>query len=133
MTAVSAVSTRDARIYRVNAWREMKGRPELYFSPRLTGCFQLDIDGTARRDYEDRKPWGWRTSSWAKWNKPVGYFRAEVKTALRRSSKIPGGSTFPAWCNPITPKEMAKWRKSDPRPTPVTFYDGKLDTKRAAL
>jgi hypothetical protein len=131
MTAVSAVSTRDARIYRVNAWREMKGRPALTFPERSPEPETLTPGGPewwteANTRLWSLQQWGTEDSKTVVspaqevWSQPL-YGAGSVQKASAACKK------------PLTAKEMAKWRKSDPRPTPVTFYDGKLDTKRAAL
>lgn len=48
----------------------------------------------------------------------------EVKRALRRTRLV--------YCG-IPRRTLALWRLSDPRPTPIHFWDGTIDHKRVAL
>lgn len=127
-------STREARVYRVNAWREIKGRPALTFAePALRGWWQLGLFGKATRDYSNGKKWDYLAKQSNRWLRDPHWVVGEVKTALRRSTSIPPTNSLRTMFPPLAPKVMAKWRKTDPRPTPTTFYDGQTDYKRLVL
>jgi hypothetical protein len=128
MTATAVdLRTRDARIYRVNAWREMKGRPELTFPEPVTEAETLTPGG----------PEWWTEANTRLWNvQQWGSDSVEDRSVaqIQWSRKYEHGDKIrrasAATYTPLKPKEMAKWRKNDPRPTPVTFYDGTIDLKR---
>ncbi len=125
-------TSREARIYRVNAWREMKGRPALTFAEPVAEAPKVN------QNTEPYPPEWWTTENTAAWHKAVWGGSADLSAAqqgwgskYQHGEKIRrgGAGTY----TPIKPKVMAKWRESDPRPTPTTFYDGRTDHKRAAL
>jgi hypothetical protein len=124
MTAIAVdLRTRDARIYRVNAWREMKGRPELTF-PEPKEAEGLVPGG----------PEWWTEANTRAWN--VQQWGVEDVSEAQGiwKAKMDGARKAGPLCYKVIPaKEMAKWRKNDPRPTPVTFYDGRIDAKRSSL
>jgi hypothetical protein len=120
-------STRDARIYRVNAWRELKGRPALTFD-------QPEPEAKPTQEAHPPEWWTdensrqWHDQVWGKdaeWSESQKGWGGKMTANVRRG----GAGTY----TPLKPKVMAKWRETDPRPTPITFYDGKIDQKRASL
>jgi hypothetical protein len=135
---------RDSRIYRVNAWREIKGRPALDFSPKVEawlvfpeadpfrsepddkyfpGWWQVEMFGRDTRDSCSRKPWDWRAKQSARWLKPAGLAR-EVKSALRRSNAIPGGGYALPGFPPPTAAQYKRWAQGETRPSNLHYYDG---------
>lgn len=121
MTALAHQDTiRESRVYRVNAWREYKGRQPIDFDAvrwplrlvkpePLTGWLQYDVFGKASHDWEDRKSWGWRASKAAAWLRAPYYLAGEVKAALRRSSTIPNTNSLRHMFPPPTAKQYREW------------------------
>lgn len=84
---------------------------------------QYQITGKAVPDPTRRGCWdrAGRTSV-ARWLK-VASLASEVKAALRRGKYVPA----------ISAKQYREWAKGETRPIPTTFYDGRIDYKRAAI
>lgn len=121
MTVAHSPASRDARIYRVNAWRNMKGRPALTFAELEPE--EIKPGGPEWWTEANTAAWTaqqWRDGTQGEWGR-----KYQWDDKIRRG----GASTY----TPIKPKVMAKWRETDPRPTPTTFYDGTIDPKRAGL
>ncbi len=119
-------TSRDARIYRVNAWREMKGRPALTFTEYTEPAPKLAPGGPEWWNAENTAAWNTQ-----QWGHPEGASAAQREWGGKMTQNIKrgGAGTY----TPIKPKVMAKWRENDPRPTPTTFFDGRTDEKRAQL
>lgn len=125
MTALAQQDTiRESRVYRVNAWREYKGKPPIDFdapkpflflvddeevAPSYRSAMQLEAFGKPSYDREDRKPWGWRASKAAAWLRAPYYLAGEVKAALRRSSTIPNTNSLRHMFPPPTAKQYREW------------------------
>jgi hypothetical protein len=145
MLTTSDDTVRDARIYRVNAWREIKGRPALDFSPKVEAWlvfpeadpFRSQADETepeALDAPEDsspvqdgpRPPEWWTEENTAAWTREVWGGEREASVAQRQwswtLSVVPRAGA--ACYTPLKPELMAKWRAADPRPSNMTFYDG---------
>jgi hypothetical protein len=80
MTALAHTDTiRESRIYRVNAWRELKGRPEIDFdAPKL------------RLVKGSRPPEWWTAENTAKWQAAVWRGDVEVGEAQRTWGRMYG-------------------------------------------
>jgi hypothetical protein len=120
VTVALSPASRDARIYRVNAWRDMKGRPALTFQP-----LELTPGG----------PEWWTEANTRAWHNQV--WRGDI-TASEAQRGWGGKHTEAvgragAGCyTPLKAKTMAEWRLTDPRPSPATYYDGRTIDYAAA-
>jgi hypothetical protein len=108
--------TWEARVYRVNAWREMKGREPLTFAE------PVEVPAGPR------PPEWWTTENTEAWNL-AQWGNADPSEAQRTwGSKIGHGERIPrasaATYTPLKPALMAKWRESDPRPSNPCYFDG---------
>jgi hypothetical protein len=56
MLSTSEDTVRDARIYRVNAWREIKGRPALDFSPKVEAWLVFPEADPFRSQADETEP-----------------------------------------------------------------------------
>jgi hypothetical protein len=72
---------------------------------------EQEIDDAAVESIETLE----QAQSW--WDSPISGYCPRAKSR----------STLVA---PIKPKVMQQWAANDPRPIPVTFFDGKLDERR---
>ena len=135
----TADDVRDSRIYRVNAWRELKGRPALDFTAKVEAWLVFpeadpfrslpdEAEPEATTATEGPKPPEWWTeANTAAWTRDVWGDRLEASAAQRGwggkivcSSPRASASTY----TPLKPELMATWRQSDPRPSNMTYYDG---------
>jgi hypothetical protein len=145
MIATADDTVRDARIYRVNAWREIKGRPALDFNPKVEAWlvfpeadpFRSQADETepepepepVKNQLTDapKPPEWWTEENTAAWTREVWGDRTEASAAQSGwRGKIDGHSprASAATYTPLKPELMAKWRAADSRPSNTTFYDG---------
>lgn len=138
----TADDVRDARIYRVNAWRELKGRPALDFSPKVEAWLVFpeadpfrSVPDEAGEEVseatpapETRGPEWWTEANTAAWHREVWGDEGTWGEAQRGwGHKIEGavGRAGASTYTPLKPELMAKWRASDPRPSNMTYYDGR--------
>lgn len=125
MTAI-APRTREARIYRVNAWRQIKGRPALTFAdPGL--IFRKPAGDVSPN--QPRPPEWWteeNTRAWnlEQWGNPDGNSEAQRGWGKKYEYGDHIGRAGALCYRPIPAKDMAKWRASDPRPAPYAYFDG---------
>jgi hypothetical protein len=145
MLTTSEDTVRDARIYRVNAWREIKGRPALDFTAKVEAWlvfpeadpFRSQADETEPETLDapekltqakgTRPPEWWTEENTAAWTREVWGDRTEASAAqsgwrgkITDSSPRASAATY----TPLKPELMAKWRAADPRPSNVTYFDG---------
>jgi hypothetical protein len=139
MLTTSEDTVRDARIYRVNAWREIKGRPALDFTAKVEawlvslpddvepgyfpGWWQVEMFGRDTRDSCSRKPWDWRAKRATHWLKPPD-LAGEVRRALIRSKGIPGGGYAHPGFPPPTAAQYRRWAQGETRSSNMHYYDG---------
>lgn len=122
MTAI-APRTREARIYRVNAWRELKGRPALTFTdPGL--IFRKPAADVSPN--QPRPPEWWTEENTRAWTLEQFGNPDDASTAQRTWGRKYEygdhiGRAGAACYRPIPPKEMAAWRANDPRPSPTHY------------
>lgn len=120
MTAI-APRTREARIYRVNAWRQLKGRPALTFAdPGL--IFRKPAADVSPN--QSRPPEWWteeNTRKWTEetWSSEDGNSEAQRGWSGKHTEAV--GRAGALCYRPIPAKDMAKWRASDPRPSPTHY------------
>jgi hypothetical protein len=145
MTCTTSDDTvRDARIYRVNAWREIKGRPALDFTAKVEAWLvfpeadpfrsQADETETETLDAPEdpaqdgpRPPEWWTEEHTAAWTREVWGDRTEASAAQsgwRGKIQVSSPRASAATYTPLKPELMAKWRAADPRPSNMTYADG---------
>lgn len=112
MTATAPdLRTREARIYRVNAWREMKGREPLVF----------DLTPGGPEWWTQANTLAWQLKTW-RCNSADELSAAQQTWGrkLEHGDHIARGK-FPA----PSPKQYREWSQGETRPANRFFYDGK--------
>jgi hypothetical protein len=144
MLTTTEDTVRDARIYRVNAWREIKGRPALDFTAKVEAWLVFPEADPFRSQADETEPeaWGapedsspaqdgpkppewWTEENTAAWTREVWGGECEVSDAQRHwGGWMKRVAPSRASATPLKPELMAKWRLSDPRPSNMHYADG---------
>jgi hypothetical protein len=108
--------TREARVYRVNAWREMKGREPLEFTEPVT----VPAGPCPPEWWTTENTEAWNLAKWGDKAGPISPAQATWSTKITEACGRAGAATY----TPLKPALMAKWRESDPRPSATHYFDG---------